>query len=106
MVILLFGGGILGIIPAYYSSKQTVEITVKSKERIVESHGETTTSKYLVGTQGEVFENTDDLFLGKFDSSDLQNTLDPDSTYTVEVIGWRIPFFSMYRNIVEIKSPS
>lgn len=86
----------------YYTSVETVEITVTDKERIVTGSGESLSSKYLVFTEGEVFENTDELFLGKWDSSDLQGALKPGQTYTVKVIGWRLKFFSTYRNIVKI----
>jgi hypothetical protein len=39
----------------------------------------------------------------KFNSSDLYKDLQIDSTYSVRVVGKRIPFLSMYRNIIEIK---
>jgi len=87
----------------YYQTEEIVTIIVTDKERIVESDGETTTSKYLIFTESETFENTDLLFKGKFNSSDIQGQLQEDSTYTVEVIGWRVPFMSMYRNIIEIQ---
>ncbi|HHX70455.1 MAG TPA: DUF1523 family protein [Gallicola sp.] len=54
-------------------------------------------------TEDEVFENEDEFIRLKFNSSDVQNKLKVDSTYTVRVIGWRIPFLSTYRNIIEIK---
>jgi len=87
----------------YYQTEEIVTITVMDKERIVESDGESTTSKYLIFTEAETFENTDLLFKGKFNSSDIQGQLQEGETYTVEVIGWRVPFASMYRNIVEIQ---
>jgi hypothetical protein len=93
----------VGYTVAYYSSGETIEVTVTNKERIVESEGDGVTSKYLVFTESEVFENEDALFLGKWNSSDVQGKLKVGETYTVKVIGWRVPFFSMYRNIVEIK---
>jgi hypothetical protein len=93
----------VGYTVAYYSSGETIEVTVTDKERIVESEGDGVTSKYLVFTESEVFENEDALFLGKWNSSDVQGKLKVGETYTVKVIGWRVPFFSMYRNIVEIK---
>lgn len=99
--IYLFVFGLLGYTVAYYSSCETVEITVTDKERITESDGESVSSKYLIFAEGEVFENEDALFLGKWNSSDVQGQLKIGETYTVKVIGWRLPFFSMYRNIIE-----
>jgi len=88
---------------AYYSSIETITIQVTDKERIVESDGDGgTTSKYLVFTQTETLENSDEFFMGKWNSSDIQGTLKQDSTYQVRVIGWRIPFLSMYRNVINV----
>lgn len=104
--IYLFVFGLLvsiGYTVAYYSSGETVEITVTDKEITTSSTGESVSSKYLVFTEGEVFENEDVLFLGKWNSSDVQGQLKIGETYTVKVIGWRIPFFSSYRNIIEIR---
>lgn len=83
----------------FYNAEEAVTFTVTGKERIVESSGETVTSKYLVFTDVETFENTDMMFIGKFNSSDIQGKLIVDSTYTATVYGWRVPFMSMYRNL-------
>lgn len=96
--------GIIGYNFAWYSTGTDLEITVTGKERIVESNGNKgTSSKYLVFTENETFENTDAIFLGKWNSSDIQGALRIDSTYQARVYGWRIPFLSTYRNIVKIK---
>lgn len=91
---------------AYFSSSTDVTIKVTKTDRIVESSGSgkdlTVTSKYLVYTTDETFENTDAMFFGKYSSSDFQGKLLPNTTYKVKVVGWRLPFFSTYRNIVKI----
>ena len=79
-------------------STDTVTITVTDKERVVKSES----SYYLVYTDDEVFKNVDDLMWGKYSSSDLQGKLRLDTTYKVTVDGWRVPFLSMYRNIIKI----
>ena len=90
----------------WYSSTDDVTIKVTKTDRIVETSGEgkdlSVTSKYLVYTKEETFENTDSWVFGKFNSSDFQGRLTTDSTYKVKVVGWRLPFFSTYRNIVKI----
>lgn len=90
----------------YFTSAIDTTITVTKTDRIVESSGSgkdlTVTSKYLVYTTDETFENTDAIFFGKYNSSDFQGKLLPNKTYKVKVIGWRLPFFSTYRNIVKI----
>ena len=87
---------------AYHSSSEAVIITVTEKERINTATGETTSSKYLIFTDEEVFENTDKIIFGKWNSSDVQGKLKKGKTYNVKVAGWRIPFFSSYRNIIKV----
>ncbi len=86
----------------YKNSSETINITVKEKERAVTGSGNSMSSKFLVYCEGEVFENTDSWMFFKFNSSDLENELEAGKTYTVTVAGWRIPFWSSYRNIIEI----
>ena len=85
---------------------EIITIKVTGTERITESSGSgknlEVTSKYLVFTENETFENTDETFMGKWNSSDFQGKFAKDSTYKVKVIGWRIPITSTYRNIVQI----
>lgn len=105
-IITLFTIGVIGVIAYsvfYYSSVEEITITVTDKERIIETAHDKTSSKYLVFAEGETFENQDEFIMWKFNSSDVQGQLKNDSTYTVKVIGWRIPFLSTYRNILSIK---
>ena len=76
-----------------------VTITVMEKESVRTGKG----SKYLIFTTTEVFECTDSWFDGKFNSSDFYSRIKVGQTYTVDTRGKRIPFWSMYRNIVRIK---
>jgi hypothetical protein len=93
---------ILGIIGLYsilwLSSCTTTNFTVIEKERVVDSDS----SKYLIFTEEEVFENTDSLLKWKFNSSDVYKDLKKDENYNCEVCGWRIQFMSMYRNIIKL----
>jgi hypothetical protein len=75
---------------------------VTDKDRQVKSDGDGgVNSKYIVFTDKEVFENTDSLLRGKFNSSDVQGKLQRGCTYDFEVYGFRNHFFSVYRNIVD-----
>ena len=87
----------------YYSSSEIVTITVKDKERITTGSGERSKGKFLVYAVGEVFENTDSFIFWKMNSSDVQNELERGESYRIRVAGWRIPFFSSYRNIIEVE---
>lgn len=101
-IILLIALLLVGYIFLYQSSKDRITVLIKDKERITTGSKENISSKYLVYTEGEVFENTDALMFFKWDSSDLQNELDVGSEYKVLVVGWRIPFLSTYRNIIRV----
>lgn len=81
--------------------------TVKKLERVtnVDRKG----SKYLVFTKNETFENTDELFFFKFNSSDIHGMMKEGSTYKAKVVGTRVTFLSWYRNIIsveELNSPA
>ena len=83
-------------------------ITVTDKERIYKGSGDTSSSKYLVFGDDDngnslVFENTDCFIRGKWNSSNIQGQLKEGNTYKVTVVGYRVPFFSMYQNIIKIE---
>lgn len=101
---IVVGGGFLliascnGII--HHTTKESVTAVVSGKERIVQSSGESTSSKYLIFTDKETFENTDTLWAMKFSSADLYGQIREGETCTFKVTGFRIPFFSSYRNVL------
>lgn len=83
-------------------------ITVTDKERVTEGSKDRISSKYLVFADDEngnslVFENTDCFIRGKSNSSNIQGQLKVGNTYKVTVIGYRIPYFSCYQNIIKVE---
>lgn len=86
----------------YTTSVETLDIVIQDKEVVTKSSRNSIDSKYLIFTKDEVFENEDSFIFGKFNSSDFQNQLELNKKYKVEVVGWRVPLLSMYRNIIEI----
>ena len=100
LYVLLAAVLLFGYSTAYYLSSETVDITVKDKERITTGSGKNISSKFIIYSENEVFENTDSWLFFKFNSADYQNKLEVGKTYKVKVAGWRIPFLSMYRNVV------
>jgi hypothetical protein len=87
-----------------YIHTSTVSATVTSKERIVKSDGDgNIESFYLVYTDKGTMKLEDDLFRGNWNSSDVYGSLRNDSTYTFTTSGYRIGFFSMYPNIIEVQ---
>jgi len=92
----------LGSCGAYRNSSETVSFKVKKTERITQGAGDALTSKYLVFTETEVFEITDSFCYWRWNSSDLYGKIENGKTYDAMVAGWRIPFLSWYRNIIEM----
>lgn len=98
---LLVGVGcFVGSIANYRASESPVTVKVESKERVNADKS----SKYLVFTPNETFENTDSWAYWKFSSSDLYGALKEGKTYECKVAGWRVQFFSAYRNLIECKA--
>ena len=95
LLLLLFSGALYS-----YGTKAEVGCLVKEKERIVSENS----SKYLIFCADRVLENTDSLWYWKFDSSDFYKDIDKGKEYNFTVYGWRVPFLSMYQNIIEIKN--
>ncbi len=87
---------------SYRGSTKAVTFTVSEKERVVQSNGDSVSSRYLVYTNTGVYENTDSFLFGKFNSSDVHGQLKVGKRYKCTVAGWRIPFFSCYPNIVGV----
>lgn len=58
-------------------------------------------SKYLVFNDKTTYEVADTWLHWRWDSSDVYGKLKVGKTYTATLQGWRIPFFSMYPNIID-----
>lgn len=92
----------INLIPSF--NDHTKIITVTDKERVNSSGS----SEYLIMGEDEngdtlVLENTDTWMRFKFNSSDIYAELKEGETYEVKVIGFRIPFLSLYENILSYK---
>jgi hypothetical protein len=67
------------------------------------------THKYLIFTVDEatdevhIFENTDTAVYPKFNSSDYYARLEIGRTYRITAVGYRFPFWSLYKNIIKIE---
>lgn len=90
--------------PFFFSFNDTkYTVTITDKER---THSGS--EKYLVFGEDldgnvVVFENSDSLLRGKWDSSNLQGELKIGNTYEITVVGYRVPLFSWYENIISAK---
>ncbi|MEI2420654.1 hypothetical protein V6O07_10305, partial [Arthrospira platensis SPKY2] len=91
--------GINGVI--HHTTKDEVrQVLIQDKERVISKSGDQTTSKYLIFTDREVFENTDTVWGLKWNSSDVYGKIQRGQICDFEVTGFRIPFMSVYRNIL------
>lgn len=82
--------------------ERTVIATVTDKQ--VKRTGDSSSDKYLIYTENEngnvaVYEITDSLLKGRFNSSDLYATIKIGKTYRLTICGERYPILSMYPNI-------
>lgn len=91
------------VLPFCYAlSADSVRIVVTHKEREIKGVGGSAQGKYMIYTSNEVFECTDSLVFFKWDSSDVYREIAVGGEYECKIAGWRIPVFSMYRNILKI----
>lgn len=100
IVIAILGLIILNIAGLFNQNYYTVTITDKGIKRSGDS------DRYLIYTTLEngsivTFQNTDNFFYGKFNSSNIYADLVVGSKYKIKVVGFRIPFLSSYQNIIE-----
>lgn len=88
---------VVGVI--FYQQGTVKHRTAKVEEKEAVHHGGGT--KYLLYPEkGEPLENTDAMFHMKFNSSTIYGEIEEGECYRFEVYGWRLPFFSMYQNII------
>jgi len=96
VLVLLFACGDL---ICYLVTQDTVVATVKDK--VTKRDGDD--DKYIIFTNKEVLENTDEIWALKCDSSDVYSDIEKGKTYEFTVVGLRIKACSCYRNILESK---
>ena len=96
LAVVLFGGS------CAYVHGTKGEATFKVKRLEVKRASEDS-DKYLVFTNQGVFENTDSAVVGKCNSSDVQNKLEPGKCYKAQVHGIRWGCGSSYKNIESVE---
>lgn len=102
-VIIIMALMILGISKMEFNDHEYTA-TITDKERVVQDDS----SYYLIFAEEDngnliVFKNEDTFVRGKFNSSDVYGMLKEGSKYDFTVVGYRIPLFSLYENIIDFK---
>lgn len=92
---------VIGMVYAFHSEPCTFTPTK------IECVNTKQTQKYLVFTENETFCVSDSWVYWRFNSSDVYGKMKVGVKYTATLQGYRWPFFSVYRNIinpVEVKA--
>lgn len=100
LIVLVFGGT-----SALYQhgTQDSLEAVVTGTERVCETTDEGQACHWMVLTDRMSFTNQDAFWHFKFDSTDLQAKLAEGELYTFHYYGWRIPFLSVYPNIISVE---
>lgn len=86
----------------YRSTADDVTFTVEDKERVCDSSSDGDSEcRYLIFTDNGTYQVTDSWAFLRFNSSDVYGRLKEGRTYDAEVVGWRLPLLSRYKNIIE-----
>lgn len=91
----------VGIVGAYEAVNPTKDVTVTVTDKVVKNSDKSST--YLIFTNKGVYEDSDTLINGKWNSSDIYNELQVGKTYTLHVRGIRNHVLSWYPNILTVK---
>lgn len=83
-------------IGASFHNEYGKRFTVTGKEAVKSEKS----GKYLVFTDVTTYEVEDSILNGRWDSSDVYGKLTIGKTYEAQLQGRRIPFLSMYQNII------
>lgn len=101
-IVLIIIGILISVCTTFNDTTYTV--TVTDKERINDAKS----SYYLIFCEDDdgnyyEFKNSDQLFRGKVDSSSYYNKIKIGHRYEFTVVGIRIPLFSKYQNIINMR---
>jgi hypothetical protein len=93
------------LIPSCYGARSYFGIeTIQT--RVNDASMTKVSDQYMVATDHGPFKNVDAWYRGKFNSGDVQNEAIKSKGREVEldVYGWRLRAFSMYRNVRSIRT--
>ncbi len=94
IVVVLIGSIGMGVAYSFHSETSTFTPTR------IECVNTEQTQKYLVFTEGETLCISDSWVHWRFNSSDVYGSMKVGVKYTATLQGYRWPFFSAYRNII------
>lgn len=83
-----------------YMNKKEITTQVIDKERVQKDDD----SYYLIFTEAGTYRVEDQIWIGKFNSSDLYGKIKRGKCYTFKVGGFRVGLFSMYPNVMSYEA--
>ena len=100
-IILIISIVVFNVVISNINEKNIV-VTVTDKDVKVKNNDST----YLIYTKDkddnvQVLKITDSILRRRFNSSDVYAVIEPGKTYKFTTVGYRIPIFSMYPNILK-----
>ncbi|RIN77825.1 hypothetical protein [Staphylococcus simulans] len=99
-ILILIGILLVSKASVQYSNKQTYTGTITDKYN---KRSDETDLFYIVLDDERVIENRDALFVGKFDSADIQARMKVGTKVKVKTMGYRVHFLNMYPNLYEVE---
>lgn len=104
-ILLLIGGIVLTAIIIEIARVTAVDyVEGKVVDKYIKRYDDADKFFFIVEKQDgsrEVLQNTDELWFWKFNSADVYANIEVGKCYRFKVVGWRIPFWSMFRNVVK-----
>lgn len=98
VLLLVLGGITMSAINFFHVEEKTC--TVEDKYALKGDDGST----FRVETSDcGILEVQDSMFRGVWDSADRYAQIEPGQTYDMTLVGYRLPFFSMFPNALEVK---
>lgn len=98
---LCVGAGLLDFAYSHYH-EHVATCTVTNSDRGY--NHESKSSEYRVYTKEcGTLSNEDSFIRGKYDSADVQGRLVAQHAYKLRIVGWRIPFWSTFPNILAVE---
>lgn len=97
VIVLAFVAG--WTVPYWTHGSRVVTVTLVD-HKLMTDHGKTK-DVYLVYTTDGTYKNVDSPAYFKYNSSDLQGKLAEKGKFKIEYYGFRVPVFSMYKNITK-----
>ena len=97
VIVLAFVAG--WTVPYWTHGSKVVTVTLVD-HKLMTDHGKTK-DVYLVFTNDGTYKNVDSPAYFKYNSSDIQGRLAEKGKFKIDYYGFRVPVFSMYKNITK-----